>query len=95
MRLRKIQESCCGIAKKDKKSKNSDNDGPVGETDGVGENEFNVEVVRCVLRVLGVKKAEGAGDRIVKFIGTFLKSASDKGESYSVGVVGNSRTKAL
>lgn len=82
VRLRKIQENCCGIAKKDKKSKNSANDGPIGDPDGVAENEFNIEVARCVIRVLGVKKTEGAGDRIIKFLGTFLKSASDKGELF-------------
>ena len=87
VRLRKIQESCCGLSsKKDKKNKQSaegQHDGEreeiTDETDGVAEKEFNIEISRCVIRVLGVKKTEGAGDRIIKFLGTFLKSSSDKG----------------
>ena len=47
---------------------------------GVAEKEFNTETARCVLRVLGVKKTEGAGDRVIKFLGMFLKAASDKGK---------------
>lgn len=88
MKLRKVQENCCGIAKKDKKSRKSSIYGPIGETDGVAEKEFNIEISRCVIRVLGVKKSEGAGDRIIKFLGTFLKSASDKGKFFSKSVVG-------
>jgi condensin complex subunit 3 len=85
VRLRKIQESCCGLSsKKDKKSKQTGEDGErpaiVDDTDGVAEKEFNIEISRCIIRVLGVKKTEGAGDRIIKFLGTFLKSASDKGK---------------
>lgn len=92
VRLRKIQENCSGIAKKEKKNKNNAENGPVGEAGGVAEKEFNIEICRCVIRVLGVKKTEGAGDRIIKFLGTFLKSASDKGE-WGLPADVNSRTK--
>lgn len=44
-----------------------------------GEDNFNVEVARCVLRLMGVKKSEGVGDRLVKFLGLFLRRATDKG----------------
>ncbi|KAH0298992.1 ARM repeat-containing protein, partial [Aureobasidium melanogenum] len=42
------------------------------------EDDFNTEVVRCVLRVLPIKKSETVGDRIVKFLGIFLRVASEK-----------------
>lgn len=70
--LRKVQERCCyepvGSSKKSK-----------DEREDFGELEFNDEVGRCVLRVLGVKKSEPVGDRIVKFLGLFLRLANEKG----------------
>lgn len=71
MNLRKIQEACCYEPLPSKKSqKEHDFD----------EDEFNAEVVRCVIRVLPIRKSESVGDRIVKFLGLFLKLASEKGE---------------
>ncbi|GAB7347036.1 hypothetical protein MBLNU459_g3180t1 [Dothideomycetes sp. NU459] len=68
--LRKIQEACCYEPLSTKKSaKDYDFD----------EEEFNAEVGRCVLRVLSVKRSETVGDRIVKFLGLFLRVASEKG----------------
>ena len=49
------------------------------EQEEFGEEDFNEEVGRCVLRVLTVKKSEPVGDRIVKFLGLFLSYASEKG----------------
>ena len=46
--------------------------------DSFEEADFNDEVARCVLRTLGVRKAETVGDRVVRFIGLFLRSASEK-----------------
>lgn len=71
VRLRKIQEACCYVPQSSTKRKN-----PLG--DSFEETDFNTEVERCVLRVMGVRKAEAAGDRIVRFLGLFLKSASEK-----------------
>ena len=68
--LRKVQEACCY----EPTSSRSDN----GED--CGEDNFNVEMARCAIRLMGVKKSEGAGDRVVKFLGFFLKHASDKGQ---------------
>jgi hypothetical protein len=69
--LRKIQAACCyeptSMGKKG-----------LGEFD---EEDFNNETTRCVVRVLVVKKTEGAGDRIVRFLGHFLKHSSEKGKS--------------
>lgn len=45
------------------------------------ESEFNDEVGRCVCRLLGIKKSEPVGDRLVKFVGLFLKHASEKGRA--------------
>ncbi|KKA19553.1 Nuclear condensin complex subunit 3 [Rasamsonia emersonii CBS 393.64] len=85
VRLRKIQEHCCGIAskkaKKDpKQADQQDEEGgdvpPSEET--LAEKEFNVEITRCMLRVLPVKKTEPVGDRIIRFLGLFLSHASEK-----------------
>ncbi|MCJ1473556.1 hypothetical protein MMC13_002207 [Lambiella insularis] len=66
--LRKIHETCCYEPTKPKKS----------EQDDYNENDFNVEVARCVLRLVGVKKSETVGDRILRFLGLFLRHASEK-----------------
>ena len=71
MRLRKIQEACCYVSQSTPKKKN-----PLG--DNFEEADFNVEVERCVLRVMGVRKPEAVGDRVVRFLGLFLKSAGEK-----------------
>lgn len=70
-RLRKIQEACCYIPQSNLKKRN-----PLG--DSFEEADFNAEVERCVLRVMGLRKTEAAGDRVVRFLGLFLKSASEK-----------------
>ncbi|KAH0165821.1 ARM repeat-containing protein, partial [Aureobasidium melanogenum] len=67
--LRKIQEACCYEPLSSKKNH--------AEYD-FDEDDFNTEVVRCVLRVLPIKKSETVGDRIVKFLGIFLRVASEK-----------------
>lgn len=67
--LRKIQETCCYESETQGKR----------ALDGYDEEDFNAEVGRCVVRVLPVKKSEGAGDRIVRFLGQFLRHASEKG----------------
>ena len=94
VKLRKIQEYCCGLrvvpkegeqGKKGKRGRTSLGALGFDDREGVAEKEFNVEVSRCLLRVLGVKKAEGAGDRVVKFLGTFLRTATEKGEIISLG----------
>jgi condensin complex subunit 3 len=75
--LRKIQELCCFETEAPRKHAFA---GDAGEFD---ENDFNEEVGRCVVRVLFVKKSEPVGDRLVKFLGLFLKHASNKGGSPS------------
>ena len=88
--LRKIQEACCyepvrpQPSKQRKKGKKVGERGLDGEEDeeeeqSFGEEQFNDEVGRCVLRVLTVKKSEPVGDRVVKFLGLFLNYASEKG----------------
>lgn len=66
--LRKLQEACCYEPADPKKQSPGD----------FSEEDFNTEVVRCVLRIMPVKKSEGVGERIVRFIGLFLRYASDK-----------------
>ncbi|KAI7360782.1 hypothetical protein KC336_g21925, partial [Hortaea werneckii] len=67
--LRKVQEACCYEPVNHKKGR---------QQDDFEADDFNTEVKRCVLRVLAVRKAEPAGDRVVRFLGTFLNSASAK-----------------
>lgn len=62
--LRKIQEACVYES----------SDSSYGS-----EDDFNVEFARCVIRIMGVKKSEGAGDKLIRFVGFFLRYASDKG----------------
>ncbi|KAK4501146.1 hypothetical protein PRZ48_006952 [Zasmidium cellare] len=66
--LRKLQESCCYEPTSSKKK----------QTEEFDEEDFNREVIRCLLRILPVKKAEPVGDRVVRFLGTFLNEASQK-----------------
>lgn len=67
--LRKIQEQCCYEPVNLTKAKKQED---------FEEEDFNTEVVRCILRVLPVRKAEPAGDRVVRFLGTYLNTASGK-----------------
>ncbi len=71
--LRKIQEACCYEPTR------SDKFG--GQ--GFNEDDFNVEIARCVIRLMGVKRSEVVGDRIVRFLGSFLRHASEKGRGNS------------
>lgn len=64
--LRKLQEACCYESDQRRQE--------------FGEDDFNVEIARCVIRLMGVKKSEGVGDRILKYLGLFLRHASDKGK---------------
>ncbi|PYI35887.1 ARM repeat-containing protein [Aspergillus indologenus CBS 114.80] len=82
VRLRKLQEFCCGItqkgSKKDGKREQSRSELVLPSEETIPEQEFNTEVGRCVLRILPVKKSEPVGDRILRFLGTFLHQASEK-----------------
>lgn len=73
--LRKIQEACCfeppDTGKKGGKKGQE-------EQEDFDEEEFNAEIVRCLLRIMSVKKSEPVGDRVIRFLGIFLKHASDK-----------------
>ncbi|KAF2111219.1 nuclear condensing complex subunit [Lophiotrema nucula] len=69
--LRKIQEACCYEPQDAKKQK-------LRESFDFDEAEFNAEVLRCVLRVLPVKKSEPVGDRVIRFLAMFLKHATEK-----------------
>lgn len=45
------------------------------------EDAFNDEFIRCLNRVLPVKKSEPTADRVVKFIGHFMQHVQDKSNS--------------
>ena len=66
--LRKIHEGCCYEPTNPNKARTSDFD----------EEAFNNEFIQCVLRVMPVKKVESVGEKCIKFIGFFLRLASDK-----------------
>jgi condensin complex subunit 3 len=67
--LRKIQEACCYEPVNQKQGR---------QEEDFEEEDFNNEFVRCTLRMMAVKKSEPAGDRVVRFLGTFLNTASQK-----------------
>ncbi len=66
--LRKIQEAC--VYEPTRPGKKS--------CEEFDEDDFNVEIARCVIRLMGVKKSEGVGDRLVRFLGFFLRHACEK-----------------
>ncbi|KAK2007017.1 ARM repeat-containing protein [Colletotrichum eremochloae] len=66
--LRKIQEACAYEPTSLKKSTANEFD----------EEAFNSEFVRCVLRVMPIKKAESVGEKTIRFVGFFLRHANDK-----------------
>jgi condensin complex subunit 3 len=68
--LRKLQEICCYEPTKPRKH---------ALDQEYEETDFNEEVGRCLLRILGIRKSEPVGDRLIKFLGLFLKHASEKG----------------
>lgn len=70
--LRKVQERCCFEQPESKKKR-------LPQEEDFDEEEFNNEVTRCLLRVLNVKKGVQEADRVIRFLGLFLKNASDKG----------------
>lgn len=79
VRLRKLQEICSGIAQKNKKGKEQEQEEIViPEEETLPEKEFNVEIGRCMLRILPIKKSEPVGDRIIRFMDAFLAHASEK-----------------
>jgi condensin complex subunit 3 len=72
--LRKIQEACCYEPTKANAKNSADDD--------FDEEQFNNEVLRCVIRLMPVRKSEGVGDRVVRFLGLFLRHATEKGEFF-------------
>ncbi|OTB02280.1 hypothetical protein M426DRAFT_322856 [Hypoxylon sp. CI-4A] len=66
--LRKIHEACCYEPTRPKKTAPTEFD----------ESDFNNEFSRCVLRAMPIKKSEGVGEKIIRFIGLFLRHANDK-----------------
>ncbi|KAI1161880.1 ARM repeat-containing protein [Nemania serpens] len=67
--LRKIHETCCYEPTRPSKQPAADD---------FDEADFSVEFTRCVVRIMPVKKSEGAGDRTIRFVGLFLRHANDK-----------------
>lgn len=66
--LRKIHEACCYEPADQRSTTTNDFD----------EETFNNEFIRCVLRIMPIKKSETVGEKSVRFIGFFLKHASEK-----------------
>jgi condensin complex subunit 3 len=72
--LRKVQEACCYEPTSVQKPASA----AATAISDFDEDDFNTEFVRCVLRVMPVKKSEGVGEKTVRFIGLFLRHAIDK-----------------
>lgn len=66
--LRKIHETCCYEPADKMTDSSNDSD----------EEIFNKEFIRCVLRVMPIKKAESVGEKSIRFVGFFLRHAGDK-----------------
>lgn len=66
--LRKLQEACCYEPTTAKKNAASDFD----------EDDFNSEFVRCVMRIMPVRKSEGVGEKTIRFVGVFMRHSIDK-----------------
>lgn len=49
--------------------------------DDAGEEDFNAVFMQCVIRLMVIKRTESVGDKSLRFIGAFLRHASDKGET--------------
>ncbi|KAI5309152.1 hypothetical protein KEM55_003937, partial [Ascosphaera atra] len=92
VRLRKIQEVCSGLRSNGKNGKeNERRESGNFDEDSVSagsqaEKEFNAEVSRCLLRILPVKRTEGAADKALKFLAAFLSHASERDlEAFGAG----------
>ncbi|KAI5306551.1 hypothetical protein KEM56_000315 [Ascosphaera pollenicola] len=84
IRLRKIQEVCSGVRAANKADQHGDDFDENASVGGAqAEKEFNAEISRCLLRVLPVKRTEGAGDKVIKFLAAFLMHASEKDSASS------------
>ncbi|KAM5353788.1 hypothetical protein ACJ41O_000438 [Fusarium nematophilum] len=66
--LRKIQESCCYEPTNLKQS----------QSDEFDEDAFNGEFVRCVTKIMPIKKSESVGEKSIRFVGLFLRHANEK-----------------
>ncbi|KAG6001783.1 hypothetical protein E4U21_003800 [Claviceps maximensis] len=66
--LRKIHESCCYEPAERTSATPNEFDEPA----------FNGEFVRCVLKIMPVKKSESAGEKCIRFVGLFLRHAHEK-----------------
>ncbi|KAG6014345.1 hypothetical protein E4U54_005477, partial [Claviceps lovelessii] len=66
--LQKIHEACCYESAEP-------TDATPNEFD---EAAFNREFVRCVLRIMPVKKSESAGEKCIRFVGFYLRHAHEK-----------------
>lgn len=73
--LRKIQEACCYEPTTTTAKKSATAAAAASDFD---EDDFNTEFMRCVLRVMPVKKSESVGEKTVRFVGLFLRHAVDK-----------------
>ncbi|KAJ4292195.1 chromosome condensation complex Condensin, subunit G [Collariella sp. IMI 366227] len=74
--LRKIQEACC--YEPTSLTKRSGPAAAAAAASDFDEDDFNAELVRCVLRVMPIKKSEAVGEKTVRFLGLFLRHAVDK-----------------
>lgn len=66
--LRKLHEACCYEPTEAKKTAAADFD----------ENDFSNEFIRCVLRIIPVKKSESVGEKTIRFVSLFMRHSIDK-----------------
>ena len=74
--LRKIQEACCYEPTARNKKAGSEQ---------FDEEQFTYEFIRCALRVMPVKRSESVGERVIRFLGQFLRHANEKDNELASG----------
>ncbi|KKY23192.1 putative nuclear condensin complex subunit 3 [Phaeomoniella chlamydospora] len=70
-----MEQCCYDVTDSGKKGKKQGEERILAQ---FGEEDFIAESNRCVVRILGVKKTEGAGDRMIRFFGLFLKTSAER-----------------
>ncbi|KAI6249110.1 Condensin complex subunit 3 [Erysiphe necator] len=69
IKLRKIQDACCCETQGGKSGTHL--------IEGFNEDQFKHEFMRCIFHVLPVKKSETVGDRVIRFVGLFLRLSNE------------------
>ncbi|POS88035.1 hypothetical protein EPUL_000644 [Erysiphe pulchra] len=76
-------EACCRELENGKKD--------LHKVEGFNEDQFKNEFVRCILRALPIKKSETVGDRVIRFVGLFLRLANENDNKIEKPIEGDGK----